>query len=90
MIVLHTLMAQVLSAFIVIHGHIRGRTSLTRFSTFYFFLFLLSVTVFLLHLELFLEPHYTMVMANLRLSTAKESEDTLNAFTSPTGYGPTS
>ena len=25
-------------------------------------------------------------MANLRLSTAKESEDTLNAFTSPTGY----
>ena len=27
-------------------------------------------------------------MANLRLSTAKESEDTLNAFTSPTGYEP--
>ena len=27
-------------------------------------------------------------MANLRLSTAKESEDTLGAFTSPTGYEP--
>ena len=27
-------------------------------------------------------------MANLRLSTAKESEDTLNAFTSPNGYEP--
>ena len=79
-------MAQVLSAFIVIHGHIHGRTSLTRFSTFYFFLFLLSVTVF--HLELFPEIHYTKVMANLRCSAAEESEDTPNAFISPTGYEP--
>ena len=35
---------------------------------------------FLFHLELFLELHYTKVMANLRLSTATESEDTLNVF----------
>ena len=27
-------------------------------------------------------------MANLRCSAAEESEDTLNAFTSPTGYEP--
>ena len=81
-------MAQVLSAFIVTHGHIHGRTSLTRFSTFYFHLFLLSVPVFLFHLELFLELHYTIVMAILRCSTAEDSEDTLNAFTSHTGYEP--
>ena len=81
-------MAQVLSAFIVTHGHIHGRTSLTRLLPFYFFLFLLSVPVFLFHLELFPELHYTKVMANLRCSAAEESEDTLNAFTSPTSYEP--
>ena len=78
------LMAQVLSAFIVIHGHIQGRTSLTRFSALYFFLFLLSVPVFLFHLELFPELHHTKDMANLRLSTAEESVDTLNVFIPPT------
>ena len=57
-------------------------------STFYFFLFLLSVPVFLFHLELFLELHCTIVMASLRCSAAEESEDTLNAFTSNTGYEP--
>ena len=51
-------------------------------------LFLLSVPVFLFHLELFLELHYTKDMANLRCSAAEESEDTLNSFTSPTGYEP--
>ena len=51
---------------------------------FYFNLFLLSVPVFLFHLELFLELHYTIVMANLRCSAAAESEDTLNSFTSLT------
>ena len=81
-------MAQVLSAFIVTHGHTHGALSLTRLSTFYFYLVLLSVPVFLFHLELFPELHCTKVMANLRLSTAKESEDTLNVFTSPTGYEP--
>ena len=54
---------------------------LTRLSTFYFHLFFLSVPVFLFHLELFLELHYTIVMANLRCSAAEESEDTLNVFT---------
>ena len=48
----------------------------------------MSVTVFLFHLELFLELHYTIVMANLRCSAAEESEDTLNSFTSHTGYEP--
>ena len=67
-----------------LHGH-PWRTLLdSTLSAFYFFLFLLSVPVFLFHLELFPELLYTKVMANLRLSTAKESEDTLNAFTSPT------
>ena len=82
-------MAQVLSAFhISIHGHQHGAPSLIRFSTFYFYLFLLSVPVFLFHLELFLELHYIIVMANLRCSAAEESEDTLNSFTSLTGYEP--
>ena len=73
-------MAQVLSAFTFIHDHHHGRLSLTRFSAFHFFLFLLSVPVFLFHLELFPELLDTKDMANLRLSTAKESEETLNVF----------
>ena len=67
---------------------IHGAPSLTRLSIFYFHLFLLSVPVFLFHLELFFELHYTIVMANLRCSAAEESEDTLNSFTSHTGYEP--
>ena len=51
--------------------------------TFYFFLFLLSVTAFLFHLELFPELDNTIVMASLRCFAAEECEDTLNAFTSP-------
>ena len=85
MIISHTLMAQVLSAFIVTHGHIHGRTSLTRFSALHFFLFFLSVPVFLFHFKLFPELHCTTDMANLRLSTAEENEDTLNVFYPPTG-----
>ena len=77
-------LAQVLSAFIVIHGHVHWRTSLIRFSTFVLFLFLLSVSVFLFHLELFLELHYTKGMANLRCSAAEEGEDALNVFIPPT------
>ena len=64
------------------------RTLFDSFLPFYFYLFLLSVPVFLFHLELFLELHYTIVMANLRCSAAEESEDTLNSFTSLTGYEP--
>ena len=71
-----------------IHSHPRSstwRTLFDSFLSFYFYLFLLSVPVFLFHLELFFELHYTIVMANLRCSAAEESEDTLNSsFTSPT------
>ena len=81
-------MAQVLSAFVVTHGHNHGRTSLTRLLPFFFYLFFLFVPVFLFHLEQFPELHYTKVMANLRCSAAEESEDTLNAFTSLIGYEP--
>ena len=75
-------MAQVLSAF-TLHPW----SSTWRTSPFFFYLFLLSVTVFLFHFELFLELHYTIVMVNLRCSAAEESEDTLNAFTSLTATG---
>ena len=44
----------------------------------FFYLFLLSVTVFLFHVELFLELHYTKVMTNLRLTVK----------VSATGYEP--
>ena len=84
MIVSHTLMAQVLSAFSQSSSFHPWRTLLDSPLPFYFHLFLLSFSVFLFHLELFLELHDTIVMANLRCSAAEESEDTLNAFTSPT------
>ena len=79
-------MAQVLSA---LHFHPRSYSWAhlldSTLSTFYFFLFLLSVTVFLLHLELFPELLHTKCMANnLRCSAAEKSEDTLNVFHSPT------
>ena len=80
MIVSHTLVAQVLSAF---HIHPWSSTWRTLFDSplpFYFYIFLLSVPVFLFHLELFFELHWTIVMANLRCSAAEESENTLNAF----------
>ena len=78
-------MAQVLSAFHIHPWSSSWRTLFDSFLPFYFYLFLLSVTVFLFHLELFLKLHYTIVMANLRCSAAEESEDTLNSFTSRTG-----
>ena len=46
--------------------------------------FLLSVPVFLFHLELFPELLYTKDMANLRRSATKESEDTSDVFHPPT------
>ena len=67
---------------------IHGALSFDSLLPFYFYLFLLSVPVFLFHLELFLELHYTIVMADLRCSAAEESEDTLKSFTSHTGYKP--
>ena len=80
-------MAQVLSASTLHPWSSTWRTLHDSTSPFLFYFFLLSVSVFLFHLELFPELLYTKVMANLRLSTAKESEDTLNAFTSPTKTG---
>ena len=83
-----TLMAQVLSAFTLHpwsstwHTLLDSPSPLSTSSS-----FLLSVPVYLFHLELFPELHYTKVMANLRCSAAEESEDTLNAFTSLTGRG---
>ena len=63
---------------------IHGALSLTRFSTFYFFLFLLSVPVFLFHLDLFPELLYTKDMANLRRSATNEGEDTSDVFITST------
>ena len=57
------------------HFHLHGHPWRTLFDSllpFYFHLFLLSIPVFLFHLELFLELHYTIVMANLRCSAAEE------------------
>ena len=73
---------------ISIHGHHHGAPSLTRFSTFYFYHFLLSVPFFLIHIELFPELRYTKCMANLRRSATNESEDTLDVFHPLTGYKP--
>ena len=81
-------MAQVLSAFTLPSAWSSTAHSPCFDFSLFFFLFLLSVTVFLFHLELFPELHYTKVMANLRCSAAEESEDTLNSFNSPTGYEP--
>ena len=81
-------MAQVLSAFTLHPWSSTWRSLFDSLLSFYFYLFLLSVPVFFFHLELFPELHYTIVMANLRPSTAEESEDTLNSFTSLTGYEP--
>ena len=86
MIVSHTLLAQVLSAFTLPSAwSSMAHSPRFDFSLFFYF-FLLSVTVFPFHLELFLELLYTKVMANLRCSAAEESEDTLNVFISPTNY----
>ena len=49
---------------------------------------LTSFSVLFSHLELFSELDNPIVMASLRYSAAEESEDTLNAFTSHTGYEP--
>ena len=48
----------------------------------------LPFSVFFLYPELFLELDNTIVMASLRYSAAEETKDTMNSFTSPTGYEP--
>ena len=69
------LMAQVLSPFIVIHGHTHGAFSLTRYSPFFLYLSFLPFSVFFLYHELFLELDNPIVMASLRYSAADESEE---------------
>ena len=82
------LMALVLSPFRVIYGHTHGRVVSDSTSPFFLYLFFLPFSVFLFHLELFLELDNPIVMESLRCSAAEESEDTLNAFHSHTGYEP--
>ena len=79
------LMAQVLSPFIVIHGHTHGAFSLTR--SLPSSLSFLPFSVFFLYPEMFRELDNPIVTASLRYSAAEESEDTLNSFTSPTLAG---
>ena len=81
-------MAQVLSPFIVIHGHIHGRTSLTRFSFSTSTCSFLSFSVYFLHSELFSELGKPIVMESLCYSANKESEDAYDVSTSFTGYEP--
>ena len=57
-------------------------------SPFFLYFSFLSFSVYFLHNELFLELDNPIVMASLRYSAADESEDTLNSFTSHTGYEP--
>ena len=77
-----------------IHSHPRSYPWAHLFDSvlpFYFHLLLLSVPVFFFHLELFLELHYTIVMANLRCSAAEEvrtpwSPSPLSQVVSPTSW----
>ena len=73
------------------HTHLHGhpwRTLLDSPSRFNFFLFLLFVTAFLFHLELFLELLNTKCMANNLRCSAAEEWGYAERFTSPTGYEP--
>ena len=88
MIVSHTLMAQVLSAFTLHQWSSTWRTLLDSTSPFFLYFSFLSFSVYFLYPELFLELDNPIVMASLRYSAADESEDTLNSFTSHTGYEP--
>ena len=81
-------MAQVLTPFIVIHGHTHGALSLTRPLPSSFTFFFLPFSVFFLYPELFLELDNPIVMASLRYSTAEEGEDAYDVSTSLTGYEP--
>ena len=87
MIISHLTLAQVLSKHFVIHGHIHGRTSLTRFSLSTSTCSFLSFPVYFLHSELYseLDP---IVMESLCYSANKESEDAYDVSTSFTGYEP--
>ena len=57
-------------------------------SPFFLYWSFLSFSVVFLYPELYFDLDNPIVMASLRFSTADESEDTLNSFTSHTGYKP--
>ena len=78
----HTSLAQVLSKHFVIHGHIHGRTSLTRFSLSASTCSFLSFSVYFLHSELYSELDNPIVMESLCYSANKESEDAYDVSTS--------
>ena len=78
------LLAQVLSPFIVIHGHTHGAFSLTRPLPSSFTFSSCPAPSYSSISSCILELDNPIVMACLRYSAAEESEDTLNAFTSPT------
>ena len=74
-----------------IHSHPRSypwRVLFDSISPFFLYLSFLPFSVFFLYPELFLELDNPIVMTSLRCSAAEESEDTLNSFTSLTGYEP--
>ena len=81
MIISHHL-AQVLSKHFVIHGHIHGRTSLTRFSLSISACSFLSFSVHFLHSELFSELDNPIVMESLCYFANKGSDDAYDVSTS--------
>ena len=83
-------MAQVLSAFIVTHGHQHGAPSLTRLLPFLLPFPPVCPPFSSSTSKLFLELHYTIVMANLRCSAAEESEGTYDVLYLPQVVSPTS
>ena len=84
----HTSLAQVLSAFTLHPRSYSWCVLLDSTSPFFLYFSFLSSSVYFLHNELFLELDNPIVMASLRYSAAEESEDTLNASHSFTGYEP--
>ena len=84
----HTSLAQFLSAFTLHPWSSTWCTLLDSTSPFFLYFSFLSFSVYFLHNELFLELDNPIVMASLRYSAAEESEGTLNASHSLTGYEP--
>ena len=85
----HTSLAQVLSKHFVIHSHIHGALSLTRFSLSTSTCSFLSFSVYFLHSELFSELDKPIVMESLCYSANKEGEDACDVSTSFTSSSPT-
>ena len=80
----HTSLAQDLSLITFIHGHIHGRTSLTRLSLSTSTCSFPSFSVYFLHSELYPELDNPIVMESLCYSANKGSEDAYDVSTSLT------